>query len=487
MKKTLLYALSLSALVLGVTSCKNGKEPEKPKEDTTTVHSAMKTLVEASELRIKTAGTYSSLKEITYNSAVEFSKDACVYTATTSAEAANTTTGGLVNLEGLGVGSFFEEKGSIYSAGYVDQTVAKSYDEFAITFNDFFNTFVEGKKAQQLKTEGTFDVKEYSLDLSVNADGEFTNEAAYYEMIYLSGMLRLGSFTSYITDMTFKANNGLLSLEISLGGKYSTYKISGSFSTTFLPESAEYLPNLDFSNTKFLETIKSKKMEAHDDFKKFTEMVNSNTYSVRGVGLTGGNKADVYYSNEYWGYVIKGETTATDQYSFFAVNGAGDLYQVAATQGTNYELKSQRLATAAQLKQLGMEAQQYLQYQATKFGLGYLQSGSAFTNYSFLGGSYGEYDNKGNKGYAAIDYGNCFGFGTALDSTDIILLLTGYLETGVIYDYNKNGTEEDLSDDKVFANFVIGEGYIIPDDEVIYSHFGVEFEPVYNYLHSTAK
>ena len=59
MKKTLLYALSLSALVLGVTSCK--KEPEKPKEDTTTVHSAMKTLAEASELRIETAGTYSSI------------------------------------------------------------------------------------------------------------------------------------------------------------------------------------------------------------------------------------------------------------------------------------------------------------------------------------------------------------------------------------------------------------------------------------------
>ena len=76
MKKTLLYALSLSALVLGVTSCKNGKEPEKPKEDTTTVHSAMKTLAEASELRIETAGTYSSLREITYNSAVEFTKDA---------------------------------------------------------------------------------------------------------------------------------------------------------------------------------------------------------------------------------------------------------------------------------------------------------------------------------------------------------------------------------------------------------------------------
>ena len=487
MKKTLLYALSLSALVLGVTSCKQGKEPEKPKEDTTTVHSAMKTLAEASELRIETAGTYSSLREITYNSAVEFTKDACVYTVTTSADAANTVTGGLVNLEGVGVGSFFEEKGNIYSAGYVDQKVATSYEEFAITFSDFFNTFVEGKTAQKLKTEGTFDVKEYSLDLSVNADGEFTNEAAYYEMIYLSGMLRLGSFTSYITDMTFKASNGLLSLEISLGGKYSTYTISGSFATTFLPESTEYLAALDLTNAQFLEAVKSNKLEAHDDFKKFTEMVNSNTYSVRDVPLTGGNKADVYFSNEYWGYVIKGETTATDQYSFYAVNSAGDLYQVAATQQTEYKLISQRLATAAQLKQNGIEAQQYIQYQAKKFGLAYLQSGSAFTNYSFLGGSYGEYDNKGNKGIVVADYGNCFGFGTALDSVDVILLLTGYVETGVIYDYNKNGTEENLSDDKVFVSYFIGEGSIIPNDEVVYSHFGVEFGPVYNYLHSTAK
>lgn len=487
MKKTLLYALSLSALVLGVTSCKQGKEPEKPKEDTTTVHSAMKTLAEASELRIETAGSYSLSGEITYSSAVEFSKDACFYTVTTGARKANTVTGGLVNLEGVGVGSFFEENGSIYSTGYVDQTVATSYEEFAITFSDFFNTFVEGKTAQKLKTEGTFDVKEYSLDLSVNADGEFTNEAAYYEMIYLSGMLRLGSFTSYITDMTFKASNGLLSLEISLGGKYSTYTISGSFATTFLPESTEYLAALDLTNAQFLEAVKSNKLEAHDDFKKFTEMVNSNTYSVRDVPLTGGNKADVYFSNEYWGYVIKGETTATDQYSFYAVNSAGDLYQVAATQKTEYKLVSQRLATAAQLKQLGMEAQQYLQYQATKFGLGYLQSGSAFTNYSFLGGSYGEYDNKGNKGYAAIDYGNCFGLGTALDSVDSLLLLGGFVETGVIYDYNKNGTEEDLSDDKVFVNYVVGEGYVLANDEIIYSHFGVEFEPVYNYLHSTAE
>lgn len=487
MKKTLLYALSLSALVLGVTSCKQRKEPEKPKEDTTTVHSAMKTLAEASELRIETAGTYSLSGEITYSSAVEFSKDACLYTVTTGARQANTVTGGLVNLEGVGVGSFFEEKGSIFSAGYVDKTVATSYEEFAITFSDFFNTFVEGKTAQNLKTEGTFDVKEYSLDLSVNADGDFTNETAYYEMIYLSGMLRLGSFTSYITDMTFKASNGLLSLEISLGGKLSTYTISGSLATTFLPESNEYLPNLDFSNAKFLEVVKGTKLEAHDDFKKFTEMVNNNTYSVRDVELTGGQKADVYYSNEYWGYVIKGETTATDQYIFYAVNSTGDLYQVYATQKTNYELQSGILATAAQLKQAGIEVQQYLQHQAIKFGLAYLQSGSAFTNYSFLGGSYGEYDNKGNKGYAAIDYGNCFGLGTALDSVDSLLLLAGFVETGVIYDYNKNGTEEDLSDDKVFINYVVGEGYVLPNDEIVYSHFGVEFGPVYNYLHSTAK
>ena len=287
--------------------------------------------------------------------------------------------------------------------------------------------------------------------------------------------------------MTFKASNGLLSLEVSLGGKISQYTISGSFATTFLPESTEYLAQLDLTNTQFLEAVKRNKLEAHDDFKKFTEMVNGNTYSVRDVALTGGNKADVYYSNEYWGYVIKGETTATDQYSFFAVNGAGDLYQVAATQKTEYKLVSQRLATAAQLKQQGINAQEYLQYEASKFGLGYLQSGSAFTNYSFLGGSYGEYDNKGNSGYAVADYGNCFGFGTALDSVDSILLLTGYVETGVIYDYNKNGTEEDISDDVVFTNYLIGEGYIIPNDEVVYSHFGVEFEPVYNYLHSTAK
>ena len=110
MKKTLLYALSLSALVLGVTSCKQGKEPEKPKEDTTTVHSAMKTLAEASELRIETAGTYSLSGEITYSSAVEFSKDACLYTVTTGARQANTVTGGLVNLEGVGVGSSLKKK-----------------------------------------------------------------------------------------------------------------------------------------------------------------------------------------------------------------------------------------------------------------------------------------------------------------------------------------------------------------------------------------
>lgn len=487
MKKTLLYALTLSALVLGVTSCKKGNEPEKPKEDTTTVYSAMKTLVEASELRIETTGTYSSLKEITYNSAVEFTKDACLYTVTTNAEAANSVTGGLVNLEGVGVGSFFEENGNIYSAGYVDKTLAENYGEFVITFSDFFNTFVEGKQAQALKTEGTFNVKEYSLDLSVNSKGQYTNEASYYEMLYLSGMLRLGSFTSYITDMTFKASNGLLSLEVSLGGKISQYTISGSFATTFLPESTEYLAQLDLTNAQFLEAVKKNKLEGNADFKKFTEMVNGNTYSVRDVALTGGNKADVYYSNEYWGYVIKGQTTATDQYIFYAINSAGDLYQVAATESTNYELKSVALATAAQLKQQGINAQEYLQYEASKFGLGYLQSGSAFTNYSFLGGSYGEYDNKGNSGYAVADYGNCFGFGTALDSVDSILLLTGYVETGVIYDYNKNGTEEDISDDVVFTNYLIGEGYIIANDEVKYSHFGVEFEPVYNYLHSTAE
>ena len=485
MKKTLLYALSLSALVLGVTGCKNGKEPEKPKEDTTTVHSAMKTLAEASELRIETAGSYSSTGEITYNSAVEFSKDACIYTVTTSANRFNSSVGGLFNIEGTGVGRFFEANGNTYNGGYVDTTIAKSYEEFVITFSDFFNTFVEGKTAQQLKTEGTYDVKEYSLDLSVNSKGQYTNKTAMYQMVYLSGMLRLGSFTSYITDMTFKASNGLLSLEVSLGGKLSQYTVNGSFNTTFLPESNEYLPTIDF--VEFGNTAKQIKVETSEGFKKFSEMVNTNTYAVKDVPLTSGAKADVYYSNEYWGFVMKGTTSDLDEYNFYVVNSSGGIDFINYSSKTENKFEVEPVVTAAQLKQERIAAKDFLMSLASQFGLDYLESGSGFTNYSFLAGDYEEYTDSGNKGYMVADFGNCFGLGTALDSTNNLLLIGGYVETGVVYDYDKNGTEEDISDDKVYLSYLAGDNGLFPFDDIIYTGFGVECEKVYNYLHSTAK
>lgn len=503
MKKEMLSVLSLTAVIFSLGSCgkKDDTKPTPDPVDETTVYSAMKTLVDANELRAETTGQFtnassSGTKTFEFSLIEEYSADAFYSSLSLGDNDDNKAEGGLVNLADGGVGAYFASDNSLFTNGfasdkslftngYVDSSVAKDYSEFVITLGTFFDSFVEGKTAESIGTAGTFDVKEYSLDLSLDADGYFTSEVGYYEYMYLTSMLRLGSLTSLITDMTFKASNGLLTLETTISGSlYSRYTFSGTLTTQFLPESNEVLPTYDFTSDTFINAVKKTKLEPSEDFKAFETMVNENTYQVKDVSLSGGYKANVYYGKDYWGYVI-GEDSETPQYLFYAEDASGNLIGLVSSSQTAYKQQVENVATAAQLKQAGITAEQYIKAQATQFGLSYIQDSAAFT-YSFLASEYDTYmDGETNKGFSFADYGNAFGLGTILDSTDYMSVF-GYAETGVIIDYNKGSDENSYNDDEVFFTYLIGTQRLLSNDDLKYTNFGTEFSPVYNYLHTTA-
>ena len=62
MKKEMLSVLSLTAVIFSLGSCgkKDDTKPTPDPVDETTVHSAMKTLVDANELRAETTGQFTN-------------------------------------------------------------------------------------------------------------------------------------------------------------------------------------------------------------------------------------------------------------------------------------------------------------------------------------------------------------------------------------------------------------------------------------------